>query len=50
MSTADTTTEAVANTHRSGADAVRDYAPIPRPARGTAQSKQEEMFDEMRSI
>ena len=40
MSTADTTTEAFANTRPSSADALRDYAPIPRPALGPALNKQ----------
>ena len=40
MSTADTTTEAFANTRPSSADAPRDYAPIPRPALGPALNKQ----------
>jgi hypothetical protein len=40
MSTADTTTEASANTGPSSADALRDYASIPRPALGLALNKQ----------
>ncbi len=40
MSTADTTTEAFANTRPSSADALRDDAPIPRPALGSALNKQ----------
>jgi hypothetical protein len=39
MSTADTTTEAFANTLPSSADALRDYAPIRRPAGGPALNK-----------
>jgi hypothetical protein len=39
MSTADTPTEAFANTRPSSADALRDYAPIPRPALGPALNK-----------
>ena len=40
MSTADTTTEASANTGPSSADALRDSAPIPRPVLGPALNKQ----------
>jgi hypothetical protein len=40
MSTADTTTEAFATTRPSSADALRGYAPIPRPALGLALNKQ----------
>ncbi len=40
MSTADTTTEAFTNTRPSSADALGDYAPIPRPALGPALNKQ----------
>jgi hypothetical protein len=40
MSTADTTTEAFANARPSSPDALRDYAPIPRPALGPALNEQ----------
>jgi glyoxylase-like metal-dependent hydrolase (beta-lactamase superfamily II) len=40
MSTADTTTEAFANTLPSSADDLPDYAPIPRPAFGPALNEQ----------
>jgi hypothetical protein len=40
MRTADTTIEAFANTGPSSADALRDYAPMPRPALGPALTKQ----------
>jgi hypothetical protein len=40
MSTADTTTEAFANTRPSSADALRDNAPIPRPALDPVLNKQ----------
>jgi hypothetical protein len=40
MGTADTTTEAFANTRPSSADALRDRAPITRPALGPALNKQ----------
>jgi hypothetical protein len=40
MSTADTTTEAFANTRPSSADALRYYAPIPRPALAAALNTQ----------
>jgi hypothetical protein len=40
MSTADTTTEAFANTGPGSADALRGYAPIPRPAIGPALNEQ----------
>jgi hypothetical protein len=40
MSTADTTTEAFANTRPSGAEALRDYAPIRLPALGRALDEQ----------
>ena len=63
MSTADTTTEAFANTRPSCADALRDYAPIPRPATMNSNlgvwtyndcarvlfDYQEEMFEAIRS-
>jgi hypothetical protein len=40
MSTADTTTEAFANTRPSSAKALRDYEPILRPVLGPALKKQ----------
>jgi hypothetical protein len=40
MSTADTTTEAHANTRPSSVDTARDYAPIPRPVLGAALNEQ----------
>jgi hypothetical protein len=40
MSTADTTIEAFANTRPGSAEALRDYAPIPRPAIGAALNEQ----------
>jgi hypothetical protein len=40
MSTADTTTEAFANTRPSSTDALRDYTPIPPPALGPALNKE----------
>ena len=40
MSTADTTTEAFANTRPSSADDLPDYAPVPRSAFGPALNEQ----------
>jgi hypothetical protein len=40
MSTADTTTEAFANAVPGSADALRGYAPIPRPALARALNEQ----------
>lgn len=40
MTTLDTTTEAFANTRPASADALPDYAPIPRPAFGPALNEQ----------
>ncbi len=40
MSTADTTTGALANARPGSADALREYAPIPRPAPGRSLNEQ----------
>jgi hypothetical protein len=48
MSMADTTTEAFANTRPSSADALRDYAPIPRACALVLIDYQEEVFEASR--